>query len=117
MHTGKWWWKQQKKYPPQATIISILISNDKTVMSLSYGDQTLWPVYIIIGNVDAKIWQSQKWPETLLLGSISIIYKRLEDANNKEKNLKAKIYYMALKTMLQRIYPSFSFIDFKEMRH
>ena len=41
MHTGKWWWKQQKKHPLQATIISILISNDKTVMSLNHGDQTL----------------------------------------------------------------------------
>ena len=38
MHTGKWWWKQQKEHPPQATIIPILISSDKTVMSLSHGD-------------------------------------------------------------------------------
>ena len=51
-----------------------------------------------------------------LLGSISIIHERLEDANNKDKDLKAKIYHMALKTMLQRTYPSFPFIDFKEMR-
>ncbi len=60
MHTGKWWWKQQKEYPHQATIILILISSDKTVMNLSHGDQTLWPVYITIGNLDAKIRQSQK---------------------------------------------------------
>ncbi len=41
MHTGKWWWKQQKEHPSQATIIPIFISSDKTVMSLSYRDQTL----------------------------------------------------------------------------
>ena len=116
MHTGKWWWKQQKEHPPQATIIPILISSDKTVMSLSHGDQTLWPVYITIGNLDAKTRRSQKRPGTLLLGSIPIIYERSEDANNKNKDLKAKIYYMALNTMLQRIYLSFSFIDCKEMR-
>ena len=116
MHTGEWWWKQQKEHPPQATIIPILISSDKTVMSLSHGDQTLWPVYITIGNLDAKTRQSQKRPGTLLLGSIPIIHERSEDANNKDKDLKAKIYHMALKTMLQRTYPSFPFIDFKEMR-
>ena len=85
-------------------------------MSLSHGDQTLWPVYITIGNLDAKTWQSQKRQKTLFLGSISIIYERSEDANNKNKDPKAKIYYMAVKTMLQCTYSSFSFIDFKEMR-
>ena len=116
IHTGEWWWKQQKENPLQATIISILILGDKMVMSLSHRDQTLWPVYIIIGNLDVKIWQSQKWPETLLLGSISIIYKWSKDANSKNKNLKAKIYHMTLNTMLQRTYSRFYFIDFKEMR-
>ena len=116
MHTGKWCWKQQKEYPPPATIIPILISSDKTVISLSHGDQTMWPVYITIGNLDTKIWQSQKWPGTLLLGSILIIHKRSEDGNNKDKDLKAKIYHIALKTILQHTYASFPFIDFKEMR-
>ncbi len=114
MHTGEWWWKQQKKYPPQATIIPILILSDKTVMSLSHEDQTLWPVYITIGNLDAKTWRSQKWLGTLLFGSIFIIYERSKDANNKDKDLKAKIYHMALKTMLQHTYPGHLF---KEMRH
>ena len=85
MHTGKGWWKQQKEHPLQATIIPILISSDKTVMSLSLGDQTLWLVYITIGNLDAKTWQSKKGPGTLLLGSILIIHERSEDANNKTR--------------------------------
>ncbi len=75
-------------------------------MSLSHGDQTLWLVYITIGNLDAKTWRSQKWPRTLLLGSISIIYERSEDTNNKNKDLKVKIYHIVLKTILQRTYPS-----------
>ena len=37
-------------------------------MSLSHEGQTLWPVYITIGNLDTKTWQSQKQPETLFLG-------------------------------------------------
>ena len=35
----------------------------------------------------------------LFLGSIPNIYERLEDAKNKNRDLKAKIYYIALKTM------------------
>ncbi len=82
-------------------------------MSFSHGDQILWPVYITIGNLDAKIWRSQKRSGTLFLGSIPIIHKRFKDANNKDKDLKAKIYHMALKTMLQRTYPG---LPSKEMR-
>ena len=36
----------------------------------------------------------------LFLGFIFIIYKQLKDKNNKDKDLKAKIYYMALKIIL-----------------
>ena len=38
----------------KATIIPILLLSDKTVMSFSHGDQILRPVYITIGNQDAK---------------------------------------------------------------
>ena len=47
----------------------------------------------------------------LLLGSIPIVHERLENANNKNKDLKVKMYYMALKTMLQRTYPSLSSVE------
>ena len=114
MRTSKWWWNQQIEYPPQAIIIFILISNDKTVISLGHGDQTIWPVYITIGNLDAKTRQSQKRPGILFLDSILIIYKRSEDGNNKDKNLKTKIYYMALKTILQRTYSSFLSVSWLE---
>ena len=36
----------------------------------------------------------------LLLNFIPIIHKQLKDTNNKIKDPKAKIYYIALKTML-----------------
>lgn len=49
---------------------------------------------ITIRNLDVKIWQSQKRVGTLFLGSIVIIYKQWEDANHKNKDLKAKIYHI-----------------------
>lgn len=85
-------------------------------MSFSHKDQTLWTVYITIRNLDTKTRQSQKQPRTLLLDFISIIHKRLKDANNKDKELKAKIYLMALKTILQHMHSCFPFIDLKKIR-
>ena len=85
----------------EATIIPILLSSDKTVMSLSHVDQTLWPVYITIDNLDSKTWRSQTHPGTLLLGSILIVHEHLENGNNKDQDLKVKIYHLALTTMLQ----------------
>lgn len=49
------------------------------------------------------------------LDSIFIIYKWSKDTNYKNKNLKANLYYIALITILQRIYHSLTFIDSKEM--
>lgn len=69
-------------------------------MNLSHEDQILWSVYITIRNLDIKTWQSQKLLRILLSGSISIIYEWSEDANNRNKYLKAKIYHIATKTML-----------------
>ena len=103
MHTGNWWWEKQKKVPAGATIIPILLANDKTMMSLSHGDQVFWPVYITIGNLDAKICWSQNWLDTLLLGSIPIVDEQAEDSNNKNRDLKAKIDYWALETILKRL--------------
>ena len=81
-------------------------------MNLNHGDQRLWPVYITMENQDTKTRQFQKQPKTLLLGSISIVHEQSEDANKKDKDRKAKIYYMALKTILQRTYPSIPSVGF-----
>lgn len=83
-------------------------------MSLSYRDQTLWPIYITIKNLDTKIQQSQKRPKILLLSTIFIIYKQLKDVNNKDKDLKLKIYHTTLKTISQHTYPSFLSIELKK---
>lgn len=53
----------------------------------------------------------------LVLGSIPIVNKQLEDAKNKDKYLRANIYHIALSTILQRIYLSFPSIDFKKSRY
>ena len=102
MYTSNWWYKE-KKLPARARIIPIFLTNEKTVMSLSYGDKVLWPVYITIGNLDAKMCWSQNRLRTLHMALISIVYERAEDSNNKDRNLKAKTYSLTLITILKHI--------------
>ena len=66
----------------------------------------LWSIYITIKNLDAKTWRNQTQPGTLFLGSIFVVHERLKNGNNKDKDLKAKIYYLVLKTILQHNYLS-----------
>ena len=75
IYTDDWWQNKQNKLFAEATLIPILFTSDKTVLSLSYGNQLLWPVYVTIGNLDVKIRQSQNRPGILLLGSIPIIHE------------------------------------------
>lgn len=80
-----------------------MITSDKSIISFSHVNQTLWPVYIIIDNLDAKTWQNQTCLGNLFLDLILIVYERAKDSNNKDKNLKAKVYYSALKAILKRM--------------
>ena len=52
MHTADWWWRTQEEIPDGGTIIPILLASDKTMLSLHHGDQSAWPIYITIGNLD-----------------------------------------------------------------
>ena len=73
------------------------------MISLSQKELVFWPVYITIGNLNVKIHQNQNRLNILLLGSISIVHKQTEDSINKKSDLKAKIYHLALETMLKHL--------------
>ena len=69
-------------------------------MCLSHGDEILLPINITIRHLDLKAYQSPKRLKMLSLDSISIFHERSENVNSNNKNLKANIYHMTLKTML-----------------
>ncbi|KAG1865320.1 hypothetical protein F4604DRAFT_1586176 [Suillus subluteus] len=57
MHTGKWWWNTQKKLDeqqPGATIVPVIISTDKTQVTM-FHNKTAYPVYLTIGNIPKEI--------------------------------------------------------------
>jgi len=51
----------------------MFISTDKTQLSRQQGDQSAWPVYMTIGNLDRNARRSHR-PGMVLLGYIPIVY-------------------------------------------
>jgi hypothetical protein len=70
MHTGKWWWNTQKVLEEKksgATIIPIIVSSDKTQVTL-FRNKTAYPIYMTIGNIPKHIRQKPSRQAQVLLG-------------------------------------------------
>ena len=74
MHTGKWWWWTQEKLEqenPGATIIPIILSSDKTQITL-FGGKSAYPVYMTIGNLPTEIRGKPSMNGQILLAYLPI---------------------------------------------
>ena len=95
MHTANWWWRTQEEIPDGGTIIPILLASDKTMLSLHHGDQSVWPIYITIGNLDRKTRRKQTVPGSILLGFLPITSETVDES-------KALVYHAAMELILKR---------------
>ncbi|KAG1758018.1 hypothetical protein EDB19DRAFT_1936650 [Suillus lakei] len=83
MHTGKWWWNSQKHLDrecPGMTIIPIIISSDKTQVTL-FHNKTAYPIYMTIGNIPKEIHRKVSHQVHVLLAYLPTT--RLEHVTNK----------------------------------
>ncbi|TFK70185.1 hypothetical protein BDN72DRAFT_870442 [Pluteus cervinus] len=70
MHTAKWWWATQKavdKNSPGGTIIPLLISTDKTTLTM-FGGKAAYPMYLTIANLPKEIRRKPSRHAQVLLG-------------------------------------------------
>jgi hypothetical protein len=95
LHTADWWWETQQKLPPNATVVPIMLSSDKTMLSQHRGDVSVWPVYLTIGNLSSTARRKQTVPGAILLGLIPVT-----KAINQSPELKAEIYHRSMDLML-----------------
>ncbi|KAI0634746.1 hypothetical protein C8Q77DRAFT_1253414 [Trametes polyzona] len=82
LHTGKWWWETQKeieKRLPGATIVPVMISSDKTQLTV-FGSKTAYPVYMTIGNLPKDIRRKPSRRGQILLAYLPA--SRLEHITN-----------------------------------
>ncbi|KAH9857831.1 hypothetical protein C2E23DRAFT_720065 [Lenzites betulinus] len=103
MNTGQWWWSVQQaleKRREGATIIPIIISSDKTQLTL-IGNKSAYPVYMTLGNLpkDVRCKPSRR-------GQILLAYlptSKLEHITNKAQRRRtlANLYHACLTRVLQ----------------
>ncbi|KAI9449055.1 hypothetical protein BJY52DRAFT_1127054 [Lactarius psammicola] len=72
MHTGEWWWTVQMSLEarnPGATVIPLIISTDKTQLTLFRG-KAAYPIYLGIGNIPKDIRRKPSRYAQMLIGYI-----------------------------------------------
>jgi hypothetical protein len=92
-----WWWDVQRSLPDGATVVPVLIGVDKTHLTNHRGDQVAWPVYISIGNLDARIRRSRKCPGNILAGLLPV-------TKHSDALLRARLYHLSMGRLLERTY-------------
>ncbi|PSS15390.1 hypothetical protein PHLCEN_2v3287 [Hermanssonia centrifuga] len=102
MHTGKWWWAVQKAVEantPGATIIPIIISSDKTQVTL-FSNKTAYPIYLTISNLPKDIRSKPSQRGQILLGYLPT--SKLEHITNKaaRRRTLANVFHACLGRIL-----------------
>ncbi len=95
MHTIDWWWKTQEKLSDDITIVSLLLTTDKTVLTQHQSDFVAWSFYLIIENLSWCIRWAQFRSEMILQTFLLII-------NSDRDRIKSQIWHMTLSTILER---------------
>ncbi|GLB39850.1 putative protein Coprinopsis cinerea okayama7 130 [Lyophyllum shimeji] len=103
MKTGKWWWttqEQLEKDKPGATILPLIISTDKTQLTL-FRNKSAYPIYLTIGNIPKEIRRKPSSRAYVLLGYLPTT--RLENVSNKasRRRLLGNLYHACMKKVLQ----------------
>ncbi|KAG2107644.1 uncharacterized protein F5147DRAFT_653176 [Suillus discolor] len=83
LHTGKWWWNTQKhleKEKPGTTAIPILLSSDKTQVTM-FRNKAAYPLYMTIGNLPKEICRRPSRSAQILLTYLPTT--KLEHITNK----------------------------------
>ncbi|KAF8259831.1 hypothetical protein EI94DRAFT_1614028 [Lactarius quietus] len=106
MHTGDWWWSVQQmtleSHRPGATVVPVIISSDKTQLTL-FGGKSVYPVYLTIGNIPKDIWHKPSQRAQILLTYIPTT--KLETITNKagRRRAIANLYHYCMQAILELI--------------
>ncbi|KAI6023062.1 hypothetical protein BKA83DRAFT_4463912 [Pisolithus microcarpus] len=95
MWTADWWWEMQ-----ETIVAPIILSSDKTSLSLFSGDKKVWPVYLTIGNISKDMRRQVSAHATVLIGYLPV--SRLECFQKKTHSLAGyQLFHHVMSLVLQ----------------
>ncbi|KAH9015334.1 hypothetical protein EDB85DRAFT_1875899 [Lactarius pseudohatsudake] len=102
MHTGDWWWAVQtslESQQPGATVVPLILSSDKTQLTLFRG-KAAYPVYLTIGNIPKAIRRKPSRHAQLLIGYIPTT--RFEGITNQaaRRRALANLFHSCMRKLL-----------------
>ncbi|KAM6501374.1 hypothetical protein JOM56_004388 [Amanita muscaria] len=107
MHTGNWWWEIQLTHyqntleatKPGATLIPVIISSDKTQVTLFSG-KTAYPVYLTIGNLPKAVRCKPSQRGQILLAYLPT--SKLTGVTNRasQRRMVANLFHCCLRRLL-----------------
>lgn len=119
MNSAEWWWRvqvsllspssppmhkfnmhlQQKELPEGATVAPVILSSDKTQLSVFSGDKSAWPVYLTIGNIHKSIRRQPSQHATILLGYLPVT-KFATSTKKDHSGLGQRLFHFAMAHLL-----------------
>ncbi|KAG8723169.1 hypothetical protein FRC09_004415 [Ceratobasidium sp. 395] len=101
MWSARWWWQMQNILGRYATIVPIILSTDKTKLTVFSGNQKAWPVYLTIGNISRKIRRCPSERATLLVGYIPVM--NLSNISNTQERSEAgwQLFHACMEEILE----------------
>ncbi|KAI6021359.1 hypothetical protein PISMIDRAFT_92485 [Pisolithus microcarpus 441] len=73
MWMGDWWWDMQENVTARGSIVApVILSSDKTSLSMFSGDKKAWPVYLTIGNISKDVRCQVSVHTTVLIGYLPV---------------------------------------------
>ena len=99
LYSGDWWWDTQSKLPSGSTVVPILISVDKTLLTTLHGDTSCWPVYLSIGNLNRDVRRAHHRNGIVLIGFVPVV--DCSKGSGRE-GAKFELYHTAMRQILRR---------------
>ncbi|KAI0685846.1 hypothetical protein BC835DRAFT_1454729 [Cytidiella melzeri] len=101
--TGRWWWAMQEEVErdsPGATIIPIIISTDKTQLTL-FCNKTAYPIYLTIGNIPKEIRRRPSSRAYVLLSYLPTTTLELVANKAARRRMLTNLYHACMKKVLE----------------
>ena len=90
------------KLPPGATIAPVILSSDKTQLTLFQGDRKAWPVYLTIGNISKNVRRQPSTHATILVAYLPVA--KLDCYNEASRSLQGyRLFHHCMGMILESL--------------